>query len=136
MPEIKKVEIETSEPAPAPAPPPSDRTIDMAVEYGRMTKAFENNQTELIEVKSGLQQACDLIRNQNEVIQSLRSQTQSAQNQAESARVAAAAAIVATEEKEEDGGVLEVSPEVETRIEIEQKPASSRRWFHNLIFGK
>lgn len=127
--------VESSDP-PAPAPPPSDRTLDMAVEFGAMRADYQRTQVELAEVRSAQGQTLDLLRNQSEIISELRNQTQSAQRTAEAAQVTAAVAVETATEEESEGDVLAVTPEVETRVEITQTPISQRKWIHNLIYGK
>jgi hypothetical protein len=40
------------------------------------------------------------------------------------------------EEEEEDGGVLSVTPEMETRVEITQTPIKGRSLMQRFLFGK
>lgn len=134
----QRITIEAEETPPAPAPP-SDRTIDMAVEFGRMTAEYQATQRELAEVKANQFQALDLIRNQNEMIQALRSQTNRAEDRAESAQAVAAATAVELEESRNDenaDGLLEVTPPVETHIQIDQVPVNTKRnLLSKIIFG-
>lgn len=137
MPEIQRVEIETSD-APPPGPaPPSDRVIDLAVGVGQIQAERESDRRELMEVRSELSRACGLIENMSQAIQGLQSQTARVEERAESAQAVAATALEELEEDEgEEGGLLEVVPEVETRVEITQTPVKRRRWIHDLIYGK
>lgn len=132
----EKITIEAEEAPPAP-PPPSDRLLDLALEVGEMRAERANNTRELMEVKSELSRACELIRNQNDLYQSLQSQTNRAEDRAETAQAVAVAtaAEVAESNEEDEGALLEIAPPMETRIEIEQKPATSRGMLSKLIFG-
>lgn len=132
----QKITIEAEEAPPAQAPP-SDRLLDLALEVGEMRAERTNNTRELMEVKSELSRACDLIQRQGEYLQSLQSQTNRAEERAESAQAVAVAtaAEVAESNEENADGLLEVVPPMETRIEIEQKPATSRGMLSKLIFG-
>jgi len=133
MPE--KITVETEE-TPPPPPPPNDRLLDLALEVGQMRAERESATRELIEVRSQLAQACDLIRSNVEMTQSLQSQTRNAQTQAEVAVAMAAATAEELEDQEGDQEVLPVTPEVETHIQIDQTPVKNRRgMLTRMIFG-
>lgn len=134
----QKITIEAEETPPAPAPP-SDKVLELALEVGEMRAERANATRELVEVKSELSRACELIRNQGEYLQSLQSQTSRAEDKAESAQAVAVATAVELEESQSEenaDGLLEVVPPMETRIEFEQKPATTRGMLSKIIFGR
>lgn len=136
MPEIKKVEIETSDP-PAQAPPPSDRVLELAERVGAMTQREQTRDAETAQLRMDLSQTQDSVRSLTENISALSRQTESAERTAEAAAtVAVATAEAAEEEEEEESDVLSVTPDVETKVTIEQKPLKGRTLLQKMWFGK
>jgi hypothetical protein len=137
MPELKKVEIETSE-TPAPAPP-SDRVLELAERVGAMSQREQARDAELAQARSEAAETRDCLRSLSERVDGLSRQTENAERTAEAAAtvaVATAEAAEEEEEEEEDDGVLSVTPEVETRVEITQTPLKGKSMLQRMIFGK
>lgn len=137
MPEIKKVEIEASDP-PAPQIPPSDRVLELAERVGRMTEREQARDGELAQTRAELAETRGLVQNLSESVTALSRQTESAERTAEAAAVVAVATAEAVEEEEEEeeSDVLSVTPEVETKVTIEQTPLKGRTLLQKMLFGK
>lgn len=138
MPEIKKVEIETQDAPPAPAP--SDRVLDLAERVGAMSAREQQRDADLAEVKAGQSGLSSMMTSISETLQRLESRQSQTEERAEVAQATAAAAIVEAaakdESAEDQSGVLEITPPMETKIQIEQKPATGRRWWQKAIYGR
>src|SRR5262245_7306317 len=118
MPELKKVEIETSETPQTQQP--SDRVLELAERVGAMTQREQTRDSELAQARLEQAETRGLVQSLSERIDGLSRQTESAERTAEAAAtvaVATAAEMEESEEEEDDQGVLSVTPEVETRVE-------------------
>jgi hypothetical protein len=132
-----RIIVENPDPPP-PTPPPSDRVIDLAAEVGAMRERELTRQGDLAEVRSLAARALDSVQSLSETVSGLSRQTESAERTAEAAATVAVATAEAVKEGEEEdqGGVLEVTPEVETHIQIDQVPVKNRTWLQKILFGK
>lgn len=132
----EKITIEAEETPPAPTPP-SDRTIDMAVEFGQLRATYQQTAERLAAVEMSQSRMLELLQRQAELSQAAISQANRAEDRAETAQevAVATAAEVAESQNENEGALLEVTPPMETKIEIEQKPATNRGMLSRLIFG-
>ena len=127
--------IVTKEEIPPP-PTVAESQLQMAVTFGQMTEAnrqvtdkLNQNEVELRSMGSTLQMALEEIR-------ALRSQTDSTSRQGEQLRESQSAiisAIAENSEKEESNEAIPVTP-METKIEIEQKPANMQKSLLQRIF--
>ena len=115
--------------------PPSDRVLELAERVGRMTEREQTRDVELAQTRSELAETRGLVQNLSESVSALSRQTESAERTAEAAATVAVAAME-EEEEEEESDVLEVTPEVETHIQIDQVPLKGRSWFQKMVYGK
>lgn len=114
----------------------AETQLSMAVEYGRMTQAFQANQTELQEVKSSQATLGSMLSEALQEMRMLRSQTDTTSRHAEQlseSQSAIISAIAENSEKDESKEAIPVTP-METKIEIEQKPANMQKSLLQRIF--
>jgi hypothetical protein len=129
---VKKEEI-------PPPPTIAESQLNMAVEFGRMTKANEQLLVEIMETKAQQNQIVELIRNQNETIQLIRSQQDITTHQTEELKESQKdiTSILQEDSEKEEEQVLTVTPNTETTVTVEQKPINSERtWFQKLCYGR
>lgn len=126
--------VETPEPKPEAPAAPSDRTIDMAVEFGQLRASYDATRNELFEVKNAAISANAMLTEALGELRELRSRATSIE--AKDAAVAEAVAEVQAEiAAEPESDVVEVTPPMETHVEIDQKPIGQRHWLHTLFYG-
>jgi len=125
-----------SENPPAPQAP-SDRVLELAERVGAMSQREQARDAESAQLRSELAITQDSVRSLSERIDGLSRQTESAERTAEAAAtVAVATAEAAQEEEEEESDVLSVTPEVETKVEITQKPVKGKNLAQKILFGR
>ena len=132
---MSETTIVTTEETPPP-PTIAESQLQMAVTFGQMTEAnrqvtdkLNQNEVELRSMGSILSEALQEIR-------ALRLQTDSTSRHAEQlseSHSAIISAIVDNSEKEESNEAIPVTP-METKIEIEQKPANMQKSLFQKIF--
>lgn len=136
MPERTTV-IESNDP-PAPQPP-SDRVLELAERVGQMSAREQTREAEQAQLRSELAETRGLVQNLSESVSALSRQTESAERTAAAAAtvaVATAEAAEMEEEEEDESGVLSVTPDVETRVEITQTPLKGRNVLQRILYGK
>jgi uncharacterized coiled-coil DUF342 family protein len=118
-------------------PPPSDKMLDMAVEFGRLGARYDQTTQELMEVKANQSQTAAMLGEIMSQLQALRGQE--ATNGAQTEQLQESITEIKTEleqaESEQSGELIEVTPPMETHVEIDQRPAQSRGWMSKLIYG-
>lgn len=134
---MERVIVENPDP-PVPTPPPSDGVLELAERVGAMTAREQQRDAELAAARSLAARALDSVQSLSETVSGLSRQTESAERTAEAAAIVAVETAEAVEEDEEEdqGGVLEVTPDVETRVEITQTPLKGRSLLQKILFGK
>lgn len=135
MPEIKKVEIETTDEKP-PEPTLKEAEVSMAVAFGQMTETNRQLMQEVQSEKSERQSLSAMMAETLAEMRALRSQTDTTSHQTEVLRESQAAitsVVMEGLEKDENSEVLPVTP-METHIEIDQKPANTKRSLFQKIF--
>lgn len=134
MPEIKKVEIETENP-PAPTPTIAESQLAMAVAFGRMEQSNQNLQAELAADKAERSTTTAMLAEALAEIRALKSQTDTTSRHVEQLSESQTDILLAkTEDSEKEDKVIEITPPMETRIEIEQKPAKRPNLLQRLFF--
>ncbi len=137
MSEIQKVEIETKE-TPAPAPTLPETQTAMAVAFGQMTETNRQLMAEIATDKAERSQTSMLLTEALAELRALRSQTDSTSHRVEQlneSQTAITSAVMEGLENEENSEVIPVTP-METHIEIDQKPANTKKnLLQRMFFG-
>src|SRR4029453_15111057 len=133
-PEKKKVEIETKE-TPAPQPTLAESQIQMAAAFGQMTESNRKLMEKVDREKSERQILSAMMSETLAEMRALRSQQDTTSRQTEQLQESQTAIISAAMEnsENEDKSVIPVTP-METHIEIDQKPANTKRSLFQKIF--
>src|SRR5215471_16751070 len=128
MSEIKKVEIETEETQPPQQPSLPETNIQMAIAYGQMTETNKRLLEEMQTDRAERNQTTAMLNEALTEIRELRSRQDTTLLQTEQLKESLTDTIsTMTEDSENDAGVMDVTPLMETKIEtkIEQKPAGT-----------
>jgi hypothetical protein len=138
MPEIKKVEIETEETPPPAQPSLPETNIQMAIEYGRMTKTNEAILAEIQADRSERSQVTAMLNETMQRLNELKLQTDTTSHQTEILKESQAAILSEmTEDSEsDDKATLDVTPMLETKVEIkaESKPVKNKSLLQRIFF--
>ena len=132
---MSETTIVTKEETPPP-PTVAESQLQMAVTFGQMTEANRQVLNEIQETKFQQSQTSQMLTEALQEIRALRSQTDSTSRQGEQLKESQAAiisAIVENSEKDESKEAIPVTP-METKIEIEQKPANMQKSLLQRIF--
>lgn len=137
MSEIKKVEIETEEiPPQSPTLPESQMT--MAVAFGQMTETNRQLMSEIAQAKAEQSQTSAMMQEALAEIRELRLQTATTSRQTEQLQESQSvitSAVMEGLENDDNKDVLPVTP-METHIEIDQKPANTKKnLLQKILFG-
>src|SRR4030095_2817265 len=134
MPEIQKVEIETKE-TPAPQPPLAESQSEMAAACGQRTESNRQLMEKVDTEKAERQTLSAMMSETLAEMRALRSQQDTTSRQTEKLQESQKAIISAAMEnsENEDKSVIPVTP-METHIEIDQKPANTKRSLFQKIF--
>lgn len=137
MPELKKVEIETSE-VPQPQPTLAETQTQMAVAFGQMTETNRQLMERMNQTEAQNQSTSAMLTEALQEIRALRSQTDfisHREEQLSESQAAITSVLMENSEKDENQNPLEVTP-METHIEIDQKPANTKKsWIQKVLFG-
>ena len=132
---MSETTIVTKEETP-PQPTVAESQLQMAVTFGQMTEANRQVLNEIAETKVQYSQTSMMLSEALQEIRALRSQTDSTSHRAEQlseSQAAITSAILENSEKEESKEAIPVTP-METKIEIEQKPANIQKNLFQKIF--
>lgn len=132
---MSETTIVTKEEIPPP-PTVAESQLQMAVTFGQMTEANRQLMQEISETKQQNQSMGSTLQMALEEIRALRLQTDTIsrrEEQLNESQSAIISAIAENSEKEESNEAIPVTP-METKIEIEQKPANMRKSLFQRIF--
>ena len=132
---MSETTIVTKEETPLP-PTVAESQLQMAVTFGQMTEANRQVLNEILETKAQQSQTSMILSEALQEIRALRSQTDSTSRQGEQLKEyhsAIISAIAENSEREESKEAIPVTP-METKIEIEQKPANLQKSLFQRIF--
>lgn len=132
---MSETTIVTKEETPPP-PTVAESQLQMAVTFGQMTEANRQVLNEIAETKAQYSQTSTMLSEALQEIRALRLQTDTTSHRAEQlseSQSAIISAIAENSEKEESNEAIPVTP-METKIEIEQKPANMQKSLLQRIF--
>src|SRR5215475_690828 len=114
----------------------AESQLQMAVTFGQMTEANRHLMEKIIETSNEVKTMYQMMQEQSQVIQNLRSQTDITSRQTEELKESQTDIIstIKTDSEKEDKETLNITPPMETKIEIEQKPAGMKRSIFQQIF--
>lgn len=110
---------------------PPEKILDMAQEFGALRERYGQTEMELLELKSNQAQTTAMLQEALSELRALREGQARVETELEQQEI--------EEELEEDledqSEVIEITPPMETTIEIEQKPVMERSLIQKLIYG-
>lgn len=119
-----------------PPPTVAESQLQMAVTFGQMTEANRQVLNEIAETKAQFSHTSTMLTEALQEIRALKSQTDITSHRAEQlseSQTAIISAITDNSEKDESKEAIPVTP-METKIEIEQKPANMQKSLFQRIF--
>jgi chromosome segregation ATPase len=111
---------------------PPEKILDMAQEFGALRERYGQTESELMELKSNQATTAALLQEALSELRALREGQARVETELEQAELEEEM----EEELEEDSsGVIEITPPMETSIQIEQKPVMERNLIQRLMYG-
>jgi uncharacterized coiled-coil DUF342 family protein len=107
---------------------PESAILDMAVEFGSLRSQYGQTASELSELRNQQQQTAAMLQEALSELRALRSSQERVETELEQTEMEELV-------EEEQTGTLEITPPMETSIQIEQKPVMERSLIQRLMYG-
>src|SRR6185369_9918674 len=115
---------------------PSQLEVNLAILSGQLLESSRQTQEKLNQFESNQSTLSQTIQSQSEIINRLLSQQGTTSRQVEMLNESQTDIISTMEDSEsEESDVIQVTPPMETKIEIEQKPVSKKSIWAKFLYG-